>query len=188
MEDPVGEATVDLMRALNFAARKHAGQVRKGVVALPYINHLAEVADLLARATGGRDPVLLIGGLLHDTLEDTDTTRDELTSAFGAEVAALVAEVSDDTSLPKAERKRAQIKTAGAKSARARMLKLADKTSNVRAVADNPPAGWDLERRLEYIDWARDVAAGCRGVNAKLEAWFDEAYAAATARTRESGA
>ncbi len=188
MREDADNATVALMRALDFAARKHAGQRRKGAVDTPYINHLAEVADLLARATDGRDLVLVLGGLLHDAIEDTDATREEIEEEFGAEVAALVAEVSDDKSLPKAERKRLQIETAAGKSARARMLKLADKTSNVRSVAEDPPVGWELDRRLDYLEWARAVAAGCRGVNGRLEAAFDEAHAAALARVAGPGA
>ena len=121
--------------------------------------------------------MLVLGGLLHDTIEDTDTTRDELERAFGAEVAALVAEVSDDKSLPKAERKRLQVATAAGKSPRAKMLKLADKTSNLAAIASDPPDGWDAARRLDYVRWARNVVDHCRGVNARLEAGFDEVYA-----------
>ena len=185
MTETAGKTTMDLMGALDFAARKHAGQKRKGAAAAPYVNHLAEVADMLARATDGRDSVLVLAGLLHDILEDTDTTRDELERAFGAEVAALVAEVSDDETLPKAERKRLQVTTAAGKSPRAKMLKLADKTSNMSAIASDPPAGWSVARRLDYIHWARDVAAHCRGVNARLEAGFDAAHAAALAWLRE---
>ena len=177
--------TIDLMRALDFAARKHAGQTRKDAAATPYINHLAEVADLLARATDGADPVLVLGGLLHDSLEDTATTRAELEDAFGPEVAALVAEVSDDMALPRRERKRLQVEHAADLSQRAKMLKLADKTSNLSAIADNPPAGWDHEWQRAYVGWAREVADHCRGINQRLEDWFDEAYAAALTRIDE---
>ena len=177
--------TIDLMRALDFAARKHAGQTRKGAAADPYINHPAEVADLLARATDGADPVVVLGGLLHDTLEDTATTRAELEDAFGAEVAALVAEVSDDMSLAKSERKRLQIEHAADLSTRGKMLKLADKTSNVAALANDPPTNWDSAQRLEYIRWANQVIAPCRGVNQRLEAGFDDACATALASIGE---
>ncbi len=177
--------TIDLMRALDFAARKHAGQTRKGAAAAPYINHLAEVAALLARASDGADPVVVLGGLLHDILEDTETTHAELEEAFGDEVAALVAEVSDDMSLPKSERKRRQIEHARELSTRAQMLKLADKTSNVAAMASDPPTDWDTAQRLEYVRWAHQVIAHCRGVNQRLEDWFDEAHAAALARIDE---
>ncbi len=173
--------TIDLTRAFNFAARKHADRTRKGAAAEPTINHLAEVADLLARASDGTDPVLVLGGLLHDTLEDTATTRAELEDAFGPEVAALVAEVSDDMSLPKSERKRRQIEHAPELSTRAKMLKLADKTSNVAAMTSDPPANWDSAQRLEYVRWAHQVIAHCRGVNQRLEAGFDDAYTAALA-------
>jgi len=172
----VSEATLLFARALDFAARKHVHQRRKGAAAEPYINHLSEVTRLLAEATGGGDTVLVLCGLLHDAIEDTDTTIDELTAEFGRKVATVVAEVTDDKSLPKAVRKRLQIERAAAKSARAKMVKLADKTSNLRALVDSPPANWDLARKREYVAWARAVADGCRGVNSDLERWFDDAW------------
>lgn len=162
--------------ALDFAARKHIDQRRKGPRAEPYLNHLVEVARLLAEATGGTDIELVIAGLLHDTLEDTHTTRDEIESAFGPAVARLVAEVTDDKSLPREERKRLQVLNAPHKSDRGKLIKLADKTSNLRGIVLSPPRGWSLARRREYFFWAHAVIAGCRGVNPLLEAWFDEAY------------
>lgn len=172
----MSEDMVRLAQALDFAARKHANQRRKGEGQEPYINHLADVASRLATATAGADPDLVIAGLLHDTLEDTDTTRDELEGAFGAGVAALVAEVTDDKSLEKAVRKRLQVDNAPRKSDRAKMLKLADKTSNLQAIASSPPVGWDDARKRGYFAWARNVAAGCRGVNAALEDAFDQVW------------
>jgi (p)ppGpp synthase/HD superfamily hydrolase len=174
----VSQAIVDLARALDFAARKHRDQRRKGAAAEPYINHVTEVARLVAEATGGTDAVSVVGALLHDTIEDTHTTPAELEREFGPEVAALVAEVTDDKKLPKDERKRLQVEHAPHKSARARMIKLADKTSNLRSIAMSPPLDWDLARQHAYFEWAARVVAGCRGVNAELEARFDEAYEA----------
>jgi len=168
-------------RAADFAARRHVAQRRKGVAGDPYLNHLVEVAALLAGATDGHDAALVAAGLLHDTLEDTDTTYEELETRFGADVALLVSEVTDDKSLPKAERKRRQIATASAKSERARMLKIADKVSNVRALAVSPPADWDIARIAEYIEWAESVVAECRGLNAVLERAFDAAVVDARA-------
>ncbi len=164
-----------LTRAFAFAAEKHAHQRRKGEDAEPYINHLAEVANLLATAVQGRDANLIAAGLLHDTLEDTETTRDELVRAFNEDVASVVSEVTDDKSLPKQERKRLQVAHAAHKTDRAKMLKLADKTSNLRGIVASPPAGWSIERRTEYVRWARDVAAGLRGVHPWLEEQFDAA-------------
>jgi (p)ppGpp synthase/HD superfamily hydrolase len=163
------------MRALDFAARKHRDQRRKGASAEPYINHLTEVACLVAEATGGKDPLLVLGALLHDTLEDTETTRRELARDFGPEVAALVSEVTDDKRLRKAVRKRLQIETAPHKSDRAKMIKIADKTSNLRSLVESPPVGWDLRRQREYFAWALKVVDGCRGVNDQLEARFEAA-------------
>lgn len=163
-------------RALDFAARKHVHQRRKGELAEPYINHLAEVARLLAAATQGRDAVVTVAGMLHDTLEDTATTYDELAAEFGNEIAALVREVSDDTTKTRAERKRLQILHAEKSSKRAKMIKLADKTSNLHSIVNSPPHGWDLARKKEYFDWARRVVEGCRGVSPYLEEEFDRAW------------
>jgi guanosine-3',5'-bis(diphosphate) 3'-pyrophosphohydrolase len=171
-------------RALDFAARKHVHQRRKGELAEPYVNHLSDVARLLAEATKGEDIAVVIAGLLHDTIEDTETTFAELTKEFGPEVAELVSEVTDDKALPKAERKRLQVETAPHKSPRARMIKLADKTSNLHSMIASPPKDWSLERRRDYIDWADKVAAGCRGVNAYLEQEFERARRRAKAAVR----
>ena len=166
-----------LTRALAFAAHKHRDQRRKDEEASPYINHPIALAEVLVHEGGIDDPVVLAAALLHDTLEDTETTRDELRAAFGEEIAAIVAEVSDDKTLEKAERKQLQIEHASALSPGARLVKLADKTCNLRDVADRPPAGWDLQRRQQYFDWARSVIDGIRGTHAALEAAFDAAYA-----------
>ena len=173
-----------LAEAYLFAAERHARQRRKGDAGEPYINHLAEVAALVAEATAGRDPDLVIAALLHDTVEDTETSHDELVQRFGRDVADLVAEVTDDKSLPQAERKRLQVEHAPSRTPRAKVLKLADKTSNLRALAHSPPADWSLERRCDYIEWGRDVVAGLRGASPELEAKFDEAARAAEAACR----
>ncbi|MDJ0951291.1 MAG: HD domain-containing protein [Alphaproteobacteria bacterium] len=177
----MSHATVDLMRAVDFAARRHVAHRRKGATSDPYVNHLAEVACLLAEATDGQDPALVIAGLLHDCVEDTETTGEEIAQAFGPDVAALVLEVTDEDGLSSAERKQRQVDTAAKKSDRAKMLKLADKTSNLRSMIADPPADWSPARRCAYVDWAEQVVSSCRGVNAQLEAWFDEAVEGARA-------
>ncbi len=165
---------VPLLRAAEFAAHAHRTQRDKGELGGPYVNHLIEVARLLAEA-GAPHPVVL-AGLLHDTVEDTDVTEAELADRFGAEVAALVAEVTDDKSLPKAERKALQVAKAPHKSPGGKMIKLADKTSNLRRLIRTPP-DWPVARKHEYFAWAASVAAGCRGVSPVLEAAFDAAHA-----------
>ena len=177
--------TVELMqfaRAADYAARRHIAQRRKGERGEPYINHLTEVTALLAEATDGADPVLLLGGLLHDVVEDTDATIEDLSEHFGTEVADLVAEVTDDKSLPQAERKRLQIETVARKSQRAKLLKIADKTSNLRSLVASPPMEWTGQRLADYVDWAARVVDACRGLNTALDAAFDTAYAQARAR------
>jgi (p)ppGpp synthase/HD superfamily hydrolase len=168
-------------RAADFAARKHVNQRRKGANQEPYINHLAEVARLLATTAVEPDASLVAAGWLHDTLEDTDTTKEELEKEFGRLVTDIVLEVTDDKSLPKETRKRLQIETTGAKSREARLLKIADKTSNVFAVAVSRPVDWDTARVADYVRWAQAVVASCRGLNAELEKAFDMAVSAAHA-------
>jgi GTP diphosphokinase / guanosine-3',5'-bis(diphosphate) 3'-diphosphatase len=171
-------------KAFEFATKVHANQRRKGLRAEPYVNHLAEVARLLAEATGGEDPILVAAGLLHDTVEDTDTTPEELEAEFGAEVAGIVREVTDDKSLPRGERKELQVQSAPGKSLRARMVKVADKTSNLRSILDSPPAAWGRERKTEYFAWSRRVVEACGAVNPYLEERFREAHARGTAALR----
>jgi (p)ppGpp synthase/HD superfamily hydrolase len=173
-----------ITRAARFAAERHADQLRKGSRQRPYINHLAEVADLLSEATGGDDAALIAAGFLHDTIEDTTTAAEELRERFGADILGLVLEVTDDKSLPKLERKQLQIEMTPKKSRRAKLLKIADATSNVRTLEVDPPSDWDTNRMLDYIVWAEQVIASCRGLNASLETAFDGAVLAARAAVK----
>ena len=132
------------------------------------------MATILATIGAVEDLPTLIAAILHDTIEDTETTPEELEKRFGAEVRALVLEVTDDKRLPKAERKRLQIEHAPSISAKAKLLKLGDKIANVRDVTATPPAGWSVARRREYLDWTEQVVVGCRGSNAALESQYDQ--------------
>jgi (p)ppGpp synthase/HD superfamily hydrolase len=168
-----------LLKAVKFSAEKHRDQRRKGEPASPYINHPIEVAHILQTIGAVSDITTIVGALLHDTIEDTDTTQEDIRANFGEEVLALVLEVSDDKSLPKQERKLRQIRTAPYLSPRAKQLKLADKSCNISDIVNYPPQDWSRQRRLEYLQWAEAVIAGLRGANAKLEAHFDCALATA---------
>jgi (p)ppGpp synthase/HD superfamily hydrolase len=170
---------IAVLRAADTAARWHVHQRRKGVAQEPYINHLLEVASLVTEATGGTDPSLVIAALLHDAIEDQGVTSETLGGEFGDHVAGIVMEVSDDKALPKDERKRGQVEAAPKKSREAKLIKLADKTSNLRTIAASPAADWSVERRLEYIEWAKAVVTGLRGTSPWLEQKFDEAAIAA---------
>jgi guanosine-3',5'-bis(diphosphate) 3'-pyrophosphohydrolase len=174
---PTNSTTALVLQALQFAAHKHRDQRRKDEAQSPYVNHLITVANLLANPGTVTDPITLMGGILHDTLEDTQTTPEELDAAFGPAVRQVVQEVTDDKRLPKAERKRLQIEHAPHLSHHARQIKLADKISNVQDVIASPPKDWPLERRQEYLAWTEQVVAGCRGVNPALEALYDQALA-----------
>lgn len=166
-----------LLKALEYAAEKHRDQRRKGIEASPYINHPIQVAEVLATFGKVDDVTTLMAAILHDTIEDTDTTKSDLEELFGQDVADVVSEVTDNKSLPKQERKRLQVEHTPHLSDRAKQIKIADKTCNVRDIGARPPADWSDARRLEYFEWAQAVVAGCRGVNPGLEAYFDECVA-----------
>jgi guanosine-3',5'-bis(diphosphate) 3'-pyrophosphohydrolase len=168
-----------LLKALGFAADRHRMQRRKGADKSPYINHPIAVATVLADAGQVTDEALLVAAVLHDTVEDTKTSYQELKKRFGDTVTKLVREVTDDKSLPKRRRKELQIEHAAASSPKAKQLKIADKICNLRDIATCPPVRWPVARRKEYLDWAQAVVAGCRGVNAGLDRAFDKALAKA---------
>lgn len=166
-----------LLQAASFSAKKHRFQTRKGAEAEPYINHPLEVANILATVGGVDDPEVLAAAILHDTIEDTETTAEEIAGLFGERVCAIVLEVTDDKGLSKQERKQLQIEHAPHLSEGAKLVKLADKISNITDVNENPPKDWTQERRADYVRWGQKVVAGLRGVNPALERQFDEVVA-----------
>lgn len=168
--------SADFLRSLSFAADKHRHQRRKGRSQIPYINHPIAVANILLNEAKITDEVVLIAALLHDTVEDTDATFAEIEQHFGQTVRDVVAEVTDDKSLPKAVRKQQQIDHAAGLSDRAKLVKLADKTSNLRDVALSPPEGWSAARLDEYLEWGKAVIDQIRGTHPQLERLFDQAY------------
>jgi (p)ppGpp synthase/HD superfamily hydrolase len=173
-----GNSVRRILAAGRFAAEKHAQQKRKGENAEPYFNHLLEVAELIAASSPDLDVELIMAAFLHDTVEDTGVTSQELEQRFGKDVASLVAEVTDDKSLPKEIRKQLQVEHTPEKSPRAQILKLADKISNLRAVVSSPPVGWSLERKRQYFQWAKQVVSGIASPNEYLKSEFDKAYRA----------
>ena len=167
--DPIGV----FVKAVAFAADKHRTQRRKDADASPYINHPIALANVLANEGGVTDVVVLSAAVLHDTIEDTNTTAEELTAIFGAKITATVLDVTDDKSLDKHDRKQRQIEHAPHISKEAKLVKLADKICNLRDILAAPPADWSPERKQGYFDWAAKVVAGVRGVHPELEAVFD---------------
>ena len=164
-----------VLQAAAFAAEKHRNQRRKDADASPYINHPIQLAYILVQADV-EDPIVLASALLHDTIEDTNTSLEELEIVFGYEIAVIVNECTDNKKLNKLERKQAQIDHAAHISHKAKLVKLADKIANVNDINDAPPAGWSLERKREYFDWAKKVVDQMRGAHASLEARFDAEY------------
>jgi len=176
------DATGRVLEAVRFSAEKHRDQRRKGKGRSPYVNHPVEVAERLWNLGGVRDADVIVAALLHDTLEDTETPREEIGRRFGERVLSLVREVTDDKALPKAERKRLQVEHAPDLSHGAKLIKLADKLCNVRDILLDPPADWPLERRQAYLAWAGRVVEGLRGTSAALEEAFDRLAAEARER------
>jgi GTP diphosphokinase / guanosine-3',5'-bis(diphosphate) 3'-diphosphatase len=166
-----------LLKALRFSADKHRNQRRKDIAHSPYINHPIEVVQLLWEVGGVRDIDVLLAAILHDTIEDTETRPEEISAAFGEAVTSFVLEVTDDKSLPKGERKRLQIETARGKSFGAKLIKLADKSCNIRDLVTRPPEEWPVERCREYLLWSEKVVAGLRGTNLSLEQYYDHELA-----------
>ena len=166
------EDMTSVFRALKFAALKHRGQQRKDREASPYINHPIAVAEVLWEVGRVREPTTLVAGILHDTLEDTRTTVEELRELFGDQAAAVVSELTDDKSLEKGERKRLQIEHAAHISPAARQVKLADKICNVTDILESPPESWSPERKLGYVEWAEKVVERLRGTNEFMEERF----------------
>jgi len=163
--------------AVAFAAEKHRHQRRKDAHASPYINHPIALANVLVDEGGVHDPVVLCAAILHDTIEDTETTAEELEHAFGAVIASVVLEVTDDKALEYKDRKQHQIDHAPHASSQAKLVKLADKICNLRDILAHPPSNWSVQRKQNYFDWSAKVVAGLRGASPRLEAAFDVVYA-----------
>jgi guanosine-3',5'-bis(diphosphate) 3'-pyrophosphohydrolase len=173
-----------ILKSLDFAARRHRAQFRKGEDKIPYINHPIQVANLLANYADEKDPSLLAAAILHDVIEDTVNSTEErselaeeILMEFGEKILSITLEVTDDKTLAKEKRKLLQITDANDKSDNAKKLKIADKIMNIRDITSDPPSDWSLGRIIAYLDWSEKVVAGLRGVNNKLEKLFDECLA-----------
>lgn len=165
-----------VLKATEFAAHKHRNQRRKDKEASPYINHPITLASILLNEGGVDDPKVLAAALLHDTIEDTETSYDELKGQFGVLIADMVMEVTDVKWLHKDARKRLQVSRAARSTRGAKLVKLADKIANLRDMKAHPPDGWSLERKREYFDWAKSVVDQIRNTNPRLERRFDRIY------------
>lgn len=165
-----------LLSAIKFASEKHMLQRRKGCNDIPYINHTIRVAYTLQDIGKESDPILLSAAVLHDVLEDTDATENQLTDLFGEEVCSIVKEVTDDMTLTYDDRKRFQIKKAPTLSNRAKLIKIADKMSNIQDILTTPLT-WSNRRKRKYVEWSEKVVEGCRGINSNLDLAFDKMIA-----------
>ncbi|KAK3761696.1 hypothetical protein RRG08_016128 [Elysia crispata] len=175
-DEALSKVVKEIVRCTNFAALKHKDQRRKDKQQTPYVNHVIGVAHILVSEGGISDVSVIQAALLHDTVEDTDTSFYELQAEFGEDVANLVKEMTDDKSLPKAERKALQISHASQASYRAKLVKLADKLYNLRDLRRCTPEGWSEERVQEYFEWASQVVAGLRGTNQTMEDALDQLF------------
>lgn len=176
-----------VLQAARFAAARHDGQTRKGAKREPYVVHPLEVATLVARATHGADIEVIAAAILHDTVEDTGTSSAEIAAEFGGRIRDLVAEVTDDKSLAKNEQKRVQIETLSGRSTGAKLIRLADKTSNLRSLASDPPRNWSFDEAHRYIAFCRQIGDVARDVSPWLGSELDRAADQASARFRTAG-
>jgi GTP diphosphokinase / guanosine-3',5'-bis(diphosphate) 3'-diphosphatase len=165
-----------VLEAAFFAANKHTNQRRKNIEDTPYINHLIEVAHILASSGGITDEDILSAAFLHDTIEDTGTKEKEISDLFGTKISGYVMEVTDNKSLPKAERKRLQEVHAGSLSEGAVLIKIADRISNLRAIATVPPQGWSMKRQITYYDWSDRVFRNMKKTGNPVERLFAEEF------------
>lgn len=175
-------SSVIILEALSFAADRHKNQTRKGMGKVPYINHPIEVARLLSQF-GETNEDLLIAALLHDVIEDTTNNEEEIKELselilknFGEVVLLTVLEVSDNKSLPVEERKELQVVHTSMLSDLAKKLKIADKTCNILDIKNDPPERWTTQRKLNYLEWAKKVVNGARGINEELDRNFDQVH------------
>ena len=168
--------TALLVKCVNFAALKHRDQRRKNSEQSPYINHPIGVAYILTEIGKVDDSATIQAALLHDTVEDTDTSFEEIEKMFGVLVCSIVKEVTDDKTLPKMERKRLQIEHARGASKQAKLVKLADKLHNLRDLTMLPPVGWEESRIQEYFEWSAKVVKGLRGTNRAIEHELDAIF------------
>jgi guanosine-3',5'-bis(diphosphate) 3'-pyrophosphohydrolase len=171
-----------ILDAAVFAAEKHQGQVRKNKPHSPYITHPLLVARAIYKIGNINDTTILTAAILHDTLEDTRTTEQEIADRFGEKVLSIVLEVTDDKSEEKMDRKRNQVIHAPDLSYEAKIVKLADKLINCGDILNDPPEDWPLERRQDYFQWGADVVENIRGTNSPLEAAFDQVLSEAQGR------
>jgi len=165
--------TKEIFEALDFAAYKHRHQKRKGIIPIPFINHPIKVASLILNRINNPGLEIVQAALLHDTLEDTKTTLEELREKFGLRVAEIVNELTDNMSQPYYVRKKLQIEKASKLSYEARCVKIADKISNVNDILFTR-VGWIKSRKLRYIKWSMKVIDQIRGTNKELEEEFDK--------------
>jgi len=172
-----------VFEALDFAARRHRDQRRKGPGGAPYVNHLIEVVRLLSVVAGVEDPEVLAAGALHDVLEDTKTQPEELTEHFGSRVTNLVRSLTDDRTLSRETRRAITLKHLSIAEEIVRLIKLADLTSNVAEL----PSDWDHERRQTYLDWSARAAQLCFGQSEALDRLYQQRVLNARVATAATG-
>ena len=153
-----------LLQTLYFAAKAHKSQKRKGDGGVPYINHLIEVATLLSLEAGVTDIEVLQAAVLHDVLEDTPVTLDELNDVFGERVAGLIEAVTDDKSLSLEQRRQKQVDMISCASPEVKLIKLADHCSNIVCIPDT----WVANRVEQYKMWSFEVASKCFSISDRL--------------------
>jgi (p)ppGpp synthase/HD superfamily hydrolase len=164
-----------IFRALSYAAQQHATHKRKGREALPYINHPIKVSTIITQYVPDASNELIAAAVLHDVVEDSETTVEDLKNMFGATIASIVEEVSDDKFLPKKEAKQKQIQNAPHLSHNAKLIRICDKIANVRDICgEDVPNDWDYKTKIEYLNWAEEVVNAMGKFHDELEFTFKD--------------
>lgn len=170
---PLPDTLLPYFEALAFAAEQHKYQRRGGYDPLPYINHLIKVSSAIIQIGQEENPDIIIAAILHDVVEDSDTSYEDLAGQFGAPVADIVAELTDDMELPYNQRKALQVEGASKLSLAARKIRIADKASNIQDIFTYP-LDWKEEKKIAYLENSLTIVDQIRGTHAALEAWFDQ--------------
>ncbi|MFZ9848658.1 MAG: HD domain-containing protein [Flavobacteriales bacterium] len=163
-----------LFKALNYSAEQHKAQRRKGMESVPYINHPIKVTNIITQFIPDASDDLICAAILHDVVEDTDATIDDIKNKFGDAIASIVQEVTDDKSISKAESRRKQIENAPKLSYNAKIIRVCDKISNVRDICGENIPDWDYKTKIEYLNWAEQVVYALDKFHEELQFAFKD--------------
>ncbi|EFO18322.1 hypothetical protein LOAG_10172 [Loa loa] len=163
-----------IIEAVDLAARRHRQQRRKDAAQTPYVNHPIGVAYILTSEGQITDTTTIIAAILHDIVEHTKTTDEEIRKMFGDEIADIVKECTMVRSMKREARMKSELEKASKLSHKAKLVQLADKLNNIRDIERGTPLGWTKQHVTEYIIFAKDLLSKIRGIHGPLESALDD--------------